>query len=126
MVFPYFIDPWRRAAIVTLSGTVRGPALIATVDAIFHDPEWKPTFDRVWSGTTITELLVEESDLAAYVACGRQRVDLGGTGREVIVVEREVDRVIARMYVAMMLREGRTVYICDTKTEAWRWLDDRT
>ena len=26
MVFPYFIHPWRRAAIVTLSGTVRGPA----------------------------------------------------------------------------------------------------
>ncbi len=121
-IFPYVIDSPRRAAIITLSGTVRRPALVETIDAIFHDPVWQPGFSRVWVGTAITELLIEKRDLTAFVAFERQQAALAGTGREVIILEHELDRVIARIYVVMMRHEGRAVYICDTEAEAWRWL----
>ena len=122
MAFPYVIEPWRAAATVTLSGTVRGAAIAQTNVAIFHDYQWKPGFNRVWVGTNITELLFEKSDHPTLAAVDRLYATLIGRGREVFIVDRERDRAMARIYAVMMLHEGRTVYLCDTEAEAWRWL----
>jgi hypothetical protein len=122
MTHPHTIDPSRHAAMVTLSGTIRGSDLAAAMETVYNDPLWQPGFSLLWGGTTITELLFEKNDLPRLVDVNRRHAARAGIVREVIIVGRQLDRAMAEMYAMLMKHEGRTVHVCDSEAEAWTWL----
>jgi hypothetical protein len=65
----------------------------------------KPGFNVLWDGTAIRELLMEKDDMLEFVQIQRDFGDIAGSGRDVIVTTRPLDKVMAGMYAAMMKHE---------------------
>jgi hypothetical protein len=124
MAFSYRIDPTNRRALGTLWGTVRGADIANAVRAIYEDPSWQPGFDTLWDSTGITQLLLERDDLPGVVAVQREMGLRAGQGREVIVVSRSLDDVMARMYAVMMRNEAREVRVFRSLAEATQFLNN--
>ena len=123
MAFPYTIERHRHLARVTLSGIVRGSELARTVAAVYEDPQWEHGFDTLWDGAQIAVLLLDEGDLPGFVALQREYVHVAGPGRDVILVTRELDAVMARIYAAMARDEVRRTHVCASEAEAWQILN---
>src|SRR5918994_709151 len=98
MVFTYVVDPARKLVTVTMSGTVRGEDIAATVGAIYFDPAWVPGFGVLYDARAITELLLDPEDMPRIVAAQAEHQSRGGTGIDVILVTRALDYAMAQMY----------------------------
>lgn len=122
MAFPYRVEPQRHLVRVTLSGMVRGAELAATVAAVYEDPSWQYGFDTLWDGAAISVLLLDEGDLPGFVSLQREYARVAGPGRDVIVVTRELDALMARIYAAMARKELRQTHVCASEAEAWQIL----
>jgi hypothetical protein len=118
MAFSYLIDSANRLATGTLSGSVSGAEIASGVRAVYHDPAWQAGFDMLWEATGIQELLIERHDLGDLVKLHREFAVRAGTGMEIIVVTRSIDRVMAKVYSVMMRNEARRVRVCRSVAEA--------
>ena len=116
--FTYEIHRPNRLAIGTLTGTVRGRDIAAAIRTIYEDVAWEAGFDAVWECTGITELLFEQKDLHSFVELQRDFAGRSGPGLEIIVVERSLDEVMAKMYALMMKGQTRRVHVCRSMLEA--------
>jgi len=117
---PYRIDQSKRLVTVQLSGAVRGTLIAATYEAIYGDPACGPGFDILWDGSTITELLLERGDMPSFVRLNREFSEIASSGRDIILVERALDKAMADMYAVMMRAQQRTVLVCLSMTEVNR------
>jgi hypothetical protein len=118
MPLHYVIDHARGLVTVTMSETVTGAQVGTAIEAIYGDPAWRPGYDVLWDGTGITQLLFEKSDLPTFVALQRDYAELAGHGRDVILVIRALDFVMAKTYALMMRSAPRPVYVFKSLTEA--------
>jgi hypothetical protein len=122
MAFSYLIDSANRLATGTLSGSVSGAEIASGMRAVYHDPAWQSGFDMLWEATGIQELLIERHDLGDLVKLHREFAVRAGTGMEIIVVTRSIDRVMAKVYSVMMRNEARRVRVCRSVAEAAQFL----
>ena len=120
---PYRIDQSKRLVTVQLSGPVRGTLIAATFEAIYRDPACGRGFDILWDGSTITELLFERADLPSFVRLNQEYGDIASSGRDIIFVERSLDKAMADMYAVMMREQHRAVHVCSSMDEVNRVLD---
>ena len=118
--FPCTIDPAARLATVRLSGSVRGPDIAAAYAAIYRDPAFGPRFDLLWDGTAVTELLFDLDDLPSFVRLHSEFGEVASSGRDIILVTRPMDKMMADMYAAMMKKQNREVHVCTSRQEVER------
>jgi hypothetical protein len=120
--YPFRIDTSKRLVTVTMSGSVPGTRIAATIAAIYGDPACGPGFDIVWDFSTITELMFERDDLASFVRLSQEFSQLSQCGRDIILVTRKLDKDMAEMYAVMMRAQRRTVHICSSMDEVTQLL----
>jgi hypothetical protein len=125
MAFSYVIDSADRLATGTFSGSVAGRDIAAAFRTVYEDPAWQTGFDTLWECSGITELLLERTDLASFVALHREFAARAGTGLEILVVTRSLDQVMAKIYGVMMRNQARRVRVCRSMAEAIEVLDQR-
>jgi hypothetical protein len=118
MAFSYVICTTNRLATGTFSGSVSGAEIAVAFRTVYDDPAWRPGFDTIWEANGITELLIERRDLADLVAMHRELAAVAGTGYEIIVVNRNVDQIMARIYTFMMRNQARQTRMCGSMVEA--------
>jgi hypothetical protein len=75
----------------------------------------------VWDGTFISELLFEQDDIPNFVALQRRFAEQAGPGRDVLVINRKIDEMMARTYVDLM-KDVRLTSLAKSKWEAHRTL----
>lgn len=117
MAFPYRIDSSRRLATVILSGTVHGYEITETIESLYRDPIWTSGFDILWDATNIAELLFEQTDIPNFVRLQVQYVAVAPR-REVILVKRDLDEMMAKIYAVQVKSAGHQAYVCRSETEA--------
>ena len=83
-----------------------------------RDPAVGPGFDVLWDALTINELLFERDDLPSFVRLQEQFSDLASTGRDIILVARPLDKMLAQTYAVMMKKQRREVHVCSAPDEA--------
>jgi hypothetical protein len=110
--YPYRIDPSRRLVTATMSGSVPGTRIAATIAAIYGDPACGPGFDILWDFSTITALMFERDDLPSFVRLNQESSHLSQSGRDIILVTRRLDKDMADMYAVMMRAQRRAVHVC--------------
>ena len=122
MVFPYDIDVGRRLVRITLSGTVEGKDIGDTIQAIFRDPNFRPDFDEIWDGRTITSLHLDINDQPNFLKLERQHSPASGAGRDILLMTREVDLQACHVYAMRVRAAGgpRQVHVVRTEQEAER------
>ncbi len=118
MVVPYSINAERRLVQAVFTGTVTGRDMAQTIEAIYDSPGWRPGFDIIWNCAGVSELIFETDDLEHLVSLQRARADIGGHGRDVIVIKRILDDAMARLYAAMMRNERRRTRLCASERTA--------
>jgi hypothetical protein len=116
--YPYTIDSSKRLVIATMSGSVPGTRIAATIAAIYGDPICGPGFDILWDFSTITELMFERDDLPSFVRLSQEFSPLSQSGRDIILVTRTLDKEMAEMYAVMMRAQHRAVHVCLSMYEA--------
>jgi hypothetical protein len=112
------IDPVKRLAHVTLSGSVTGMDVAAELVALYNDPQWRHGFDTLWDGSGITELLFALDDTAKFRQINRDLAPITGPGIDVVLVVRPVDQAAARVYQTLSRDEVRKSYVVGTMEEA--------
>jgi hypothetical protein len=90
---------------------------------MYRDPGCKAGFDIFWDGSTIAELLFERDDLPSFVRLNQEFADLAGSGRDIILVARSLDKAMADMYAVMMRSQRRAVLVCMSMDEVNQILD---
>lgn len=120
MVFPYAIDKATRLVRVTLTGTVEGRDIADTIQAIFNDPNFRPEYDEIWDGRTITSLHLDLSDQPNFLKLERQHSPASGSGRDILLMKREVDYQASQVYAMRVRAAGgpRQVHVVRTEREA--------
>ena len=119
MVFPYAIDNASRVVRITVSGTVEGKDISDTIEAICRDPNFRPEYDEVWDGRTITSLLLDVNDQPKFLALERQHSPTSGAGRDIMLMTRDVDVQACQVYALRVRAAGgpRQVHIVRTERE---------
>jgi hypothetical protein len=116
--YPFIIDSAKRLVTATMSGSVPGTRIAATIAAIYTDPACGPGFDILWDFSTITELMFERDDLPSFVRLSQEFSRLSESGRDIILVTRTLDKEMAEMYAVMMRAQRRAVHVCLSMYEA--------
>ena len=117
------IDPERRRGYVEIEGDVTKATVIDVARALFQHEGWVPGFDAVWDGRKITQLLLDEDDVAEIVAQSQALSERMGGGRAAVVVPREVDWIMARLFLLRAHHPDRQRRTFHTLEEAMAWLD---
>jgi hypothetical protein len=125
IAFRVAVDPSRRLATVTFTGTLTGNEIARAIESVYQDPAWQRGFDVLYDGTAVTELLLERTDQKWFVALQREYASVAGSGVDVILVSRELDRVMAEIYATMMKGEARKTYVCGSRVDAQRILQTK-
>ena len=121
MALPYTIDGERQLVTVTLVGRIVGADIAEAIQRVYTDPAWQSGFNVVWDGTFISELLFEQDDIPNFVALQRRYAEQAGPGRDVLVINRKIDEMMARTYVDLM-KDVRLTSLAKSKWEAQRTL----
>ena len=101
-----------------LSGSVRASDIASALCVVYEDPNWRRGFDTVWECTGITELLFDRRDLQRLADVQSELATKSGQGREILIVSRPLDRMMAKMYAFMMRGQTRSVSVCGSKSGA--------
>jgi hypothetical protein len=111
------IDPSRRLARVTISGSVCGHEIAAAMERLYQDTNWVAEFDILWDASQISELLLEAGDFSRFRRIQHHYASVGPR-REVIFVRRALDRAMAQTYAMFMKAGSHRVYVCQSEVEA--------
>src|ERR1700730_8811950 len=120
--YPFHIDTSKRLVTATMSGSVPGTRIAATIAAIYGHPACGPGFDILWDFSTISELMFERDDLPSFVRLSQEFSHLSQSGRDIIFVTRTLDKNMAEMYAVMMRGQRRAVHICMSMDEVTQLL----
>jgi hypothetical protein len=123
--FPYQVDQQLRRVWVTTSKTVVGRDIAETIEAIYLDDDVGAGFDVVWDGRNITSLLLEQDDTPAFVRIHEQYATASEWGRDVILVSRNLDFVMAGMYALQARPLSHKTYVVRSLREVERLLDQK-
>jgi hypothetical protein len=123
--FPYQVDKQLHRVWVTMPKTVVGHGIAATIGALYLDAECGAGFDVVWDGRNITSLLLEQHDTSAFVRLHETYGRTREWGRDVILVTRNLDFVMAGMYALQARPLAHKTYVVQTLAEVERLLDQQ-
>jgi hypothetical protein len=114
-----------NTARVTLSGTFAIDRWKDAYDQTLTHPDFRPGMNTLWDFRGAVDIhLLSTQDLHAVAAEVVERVDKRGAGRSALVMNRDVDFGMARMYEMMM--DGMTaltVRVFRDMHEAESWLE---
>ena len=105
--------------------TVLGRDIAGTIEALYLDPACDAGFDVVWDGRQITSLLLERDDTQEFVRVHAAYAGAGEPGREIILVSRNLDFVMARMYALQARSLSHKTYVLRTVAEVEVQLQQR-
>ncbi len=119
MACPYTIDAQRNVVRIVATGPVHGAHLAETIVAIHEDPQWQYGFDTFWDGSQVTELHLKRGDLSRILQLRQQYAPIAGPGRDIVLVRRALDHIMARIYATMARGSHRETHVCRSAAEAW-------
>ena len=105
------------------AGTVGGDELLRTIRAVVHDTRWQPGSSVLWECSAIRELLLDTEHYVGMGTLGSAYHDRLGSGKTAIVVQRELDRIVADAYVALTRGTLRQRRVFLHAKDAIDWLD---
>lgn len=114
--------PEHHLGVALLSGPLTVDDFHGVLDRLYGNPNWKPGFDALWDARAVTELVLDEQDVAAIVRHFQRLADRKGPGRTAFVVPREVDYAIARLLIWLTRNERRQRKALRDMEEALAWL----
>jgi len=122
MAYTYRIDPAERLAHLTFTETVTGPELGEPLFSVYQDAGWQAGYDTIWDFRAITQLLLDEGDLEELVSMDLDLDEIAGNGSDAIVMVREQDHFIGKLFLHLAKSTPRPNYLCCTLEEARTWL----
>lgn len=106
---------------------MRGAIDLGRVEQAYRDmlahPEFRPGMDALWEFVDVEGPALSADDVRRLVAVQRENVARRGAARVAIVVGRELDYGIVRMYEALVHVVPQTVRPFRDRAAAERWLD---
>lgn len=106
--FRLCIDAARLLAIVRLTGDVTGDDLVEAAICLQGHPDWDARCDVIWDYRAIETFVILPDDVPA-IFHARTR---DSTGRDVILVKRDLEYAIARLYAHRAQEVGKEVQLC--------------
>jgi hypothetical protein len=122
MAHTYHISDDEPLAHLTFTGTVTGPGLVHALTDLYADPAWRGGYNTIWDFRAIRQLLLEEKDFKALIGLDFAFMHHAGDGCDAIVVARDLDRFMARLFLHHTRHAPRRTALFDTLEEARRWL----
>src|SRR5438876_7216666 len=122
MAFEYKINPERKVALLTFSGSITGAELAEATKALYHDEAWQYGFNAIWDFSQITELLLEFSDFQGLAALDREYVEIAGPGLDVFIVVRQWDHAMRQTHMVLAKQAPRQSHVRHSLSEAWALL----
>lgn len=118
MPYDLHIDPAAGLTLVRFSGKLTGPEVMEAMEAVFTHPDWQPAFDVIWDGSRNRQLVLVPGELERFVALLDRHRSPPGAGRDVVVVVREVDYVVARLYEHLSRKYSQRLVLCHSLEQA--------
>ena len=122
MAYMYVVDPASRLGAVRLEGQVTGDQVAEVSLLLFRHPDWQPGFCELWDARGITELLVTLEEVRRVAAIEKEHLQRMGMGRVAIVVARDIEYYIGRLYTAFVRDTERPVRLFKSIDKAQHWL----
>ncbi len=102
------IDNARLLALVRLSGEVTGQDVVAAAEKLHAHATWDARCDVIWDYRAITSFVILPDEVAAILHA-RTRNSIG---RDFILVKRDIEYAIARLYAYRAHGLGKEVQLC--------------
>lgn len=127
MAYDYRLLPEENLLLITGSGAVSSEDIYRVVTAFQKDPEWNPRMDMLVDWRQVTDLQVEEDEMAKLAddALGPDQMQLGtplGPRAAVVLASHEHARV-PMMYYTYLRKSGLKAKIFFEIKEAAKWLE---
>ena len=122
MAYTYLVDQERRLGAVRLEGQVTGKEVAEVSFLLFQHPDWQPGFCELWDARGITELLVTLEEVRRVAAIEKEHLGEIGMGRVAIVVARDLEYYLGRLYTAFVQDTERPVRLFKSIDKARHWL----
>ena len=122
MAYAYAIDKELRLGAVRFAGRVTGGEVAEAALLLFQHPDWQAGFCEMWDARATTELLVSLEEVRRVAAIEQDHLAEIGMGRVAIVVKRDLEYYLGRLYVAFVRDTQRPVRLFRSLAEAQRWL----
>ena len=102
MAYVYIVDGERRLGAVRFEGQVTGGEVAEVSCLLFRHADWQAGFCELWDARDITELVVTLEEVRRVAAIEKDHLAEIGMGRVAIVVARELDYYLGRLYIAFV------------------------
>ena len=122
MAYTYRISDDDRLAHLTFTGTVNGPDLVHALTDLYADPAWQAGYNTIWDFRAISQLLLEEGDFKLLVGLDFEFMHLAGNGCDAIVVARDLDRFMGKLFLYLARNAPRRTALFDRMEDARQWL----
>ena len=122
MAYTYLVDGERKLGAVRFEGQVTGDEVAEVSCLLFRHADWQAGFCELWDARGITELVVTLEEVRRVAAIEQDHLAEIGTGRVAIVVARELDYFLGRLYIAFVRGTQRPVRLFRSIDEAQQWL----
>ncbi len=110
MPYRFCIDPDSEVAVVELTGAIDGDECVAAARALHGHPRWERRYDVIWDGRGITGLVIDPRDMKEIVDAKTE----DSSGLDVLIVQREVDYLVARLYTYLARSKGKEAHVFTT------------
>ena len=123
MPFRYHIYPTHRTGAVAFAGGVTGVDMIAAMETLYSDSEWRPGFTSIWDLRSITSLSVSPDEVDAIADRAAELCEWAGHGKVAAITRREVDEMIVQLLAYRCRNTARSsVRFFNRLSEALIWV----
>lgn len=127
MAYSHQIFPEQNLTLICASGSVSGRDILASMDEMFGDPDWRLGMTQLNDYRDITEFVITPEDLRAILAretqMARRQERPVRAGRLAIVVRSDLYEEVCRLYAALEKKRSFDVEVFRSLEQAAAWLD---
>lgn len=115
------VDPSRKLGIVRYGETFTADVLIRALRDLLGDPDWKAGYNFLADARSVRQTIISPDDLAGIVDELITLHEQLGQRRAAIVVSRELDDALARLFIKKTEHDGteRRVFYSFQRALAW-------
>ena len=108
------IDTDAGLALIVLEGEVTAADVVDAAQTLHAQPQWNVHHNVIWDGRGISSLVVGHEEVVEMVDAKIE----DSIGKEIMIVVREVDHMIATLCALLMKARGREAEVVATLEEA--------
>ena len=122
--FAVTLQPDQRLLCIHLHGTVTGTCVLETLQAMWEDPRYDPSFKQLWDCRAVTALDIDWPEFKAIGEALQARCIAAPTDRAAIVAPRENNYYGALALTRYARKSARQKRVFRQMEAALQWLDD--